>query len=294
MQARNPEAPGYQEASAVFVVERHRVAPKPRRVAALECGRIAHRAIAGSEGGTVCAVFRRSCYVAFASGALVCLGDRSIGRGPLNARLARFEEARLGDRLTIGVTRARLWRPEQVPGPPLRAALDALRAAACGRTPAQGLGGRIAGLASPLVAHAGAALEALDRWLAGARLDDEFDALLGLGPGLTPSGDDYLGGVLVSLRAFGRAHDADTLWAAVAPQLGARTSRISAAHLAAAAEGEAHESLHACLSALAEGKVSGWRARLDRIASLGHCSGWDGLAGALAVAARVEWNGGNG
>jgi hypothetical protein len=253
----------------------------------LECGRIAHRILAGSTVGSVCAVFRRSCYLEFVGGQVVCVGDRSLGRGPLNARVDRFQPPRLGEVLALRVDGAKLWQPTTRQATVERAALLALCAAARTRVPAEGFGGLLFGRSSPLIEHARVALAALERWLSGAVLDRDAETLLGLGPGLTPSGDDYLGGMMIALRTVGRGAEADTLWAWLAPRAPARTSKISMALLAAAAEGEAHESLHACLEALGAGVTAGWPERLDRLASLGHCSGWDGLAGVLAVAQRV-------
>jgi hypothetical protein len=67
---------------------------------------------------------------------------------------------------------------------------------------------------------------------------------------------------------------AEGLWRWLQPRLKERTSAISAAHLAAAAAGEAHEALHEALNGSLD------FARLDAV---GHCSGWDALAGAAAV-----------
>ena len=47
-------------------------------------GRFAYEAAALGEG-EVCAVFRRSCYLRFAGERYACVGDASLGRGPLNA-----------------------------------------------------------------------------------------------------------------------------------------------------------------------------------------------------------------
>jgi hypothetical protein len=260
------------------------------RAAALpirECGRIAHRILAAAPAGSVCAVFRRSCYLEFVGGQVVCVGDRSLGRGPLNAQVDRFQPLRLGDSVALRLDGAKLWRPTTRLARVDGAALRALRAAAHTHVPAEGFGGLLFERSSPLIEHARPALAALERWLSGEVLDRDAETLLGLGPGLTPSGDDYLGGMMIALRTFGRRADADALWAWLALRAPSRTSKISVAHLAAAAEGEAHESLHACLEALGAGVTAGWPARLDRLASVGHCSGWDGLAGVLAVAQRV-------
>jgi hypothetical protein len=67
---------------------------------------------------------------------------------------------------------------------------------------------------------------------------------------------------------------ADGLWRWLKPRLNNRTSAISAAHLAAAAAGEGHEALHRVLN----GELD-----LDALDAVGHTSGWDALAGAVAV-----------
>jgi len=133
-----------------------------------------------------------------------------------------------------------------------------------------------------LSGHAQPALDAIERWLVGNALDDDTQSLIGLGPGLTPSGDDYLGGVLIALHQLGREAQARGLWRWLEPRL-ARTSVISGAHLAAAAAGEGHEALHACLEALFSTNAE-WPQVLGRLDNLGHCSGWDSLAGVVAVA----------
>ncbi|TMH29877.1 MAG: DUF2877 domain-containing protein [Betaproteobacteria bacterium] len=58
---------------------------------------------------------------------------------------------------------------------------------------------------------------------------------------------------------------------------------ISGAHLAAAAAGEGHEALHACLHALHSADAD-WPSVLTQLDKVGHCSGWDSLAGVVAVA----------
>ena len=106
--------------------------------------------------------------------------------------------------------------------------------------------------------------------------------LLGLGSGLTPAGDDALGGALIALRLFGRADTADRLAAWLLPLARTATSDISCAHFSAAAEGEGAAALHDTLAALAadDASLDDGVARLDRI---GHSSGWDALAGAVAA-----------
>jgi hypothetical protein len=160
---------------------------------------------------------------------------------------------------------------------------------AASRTGKEGLAGAIYGGDDPLVRHARPAFRALDRWLGSprGRVPDTVYALVGLGPGLTPSGDDYLGGAMVALRALGKDAAADALWRSVRPRAVAGTHAISRAHLAAAAEGEANEALHECLDELFAPRAARWAAPLARLDKVGHCSGWDGLAGAVAVARQA-------
>ena len=253
----------------------------------IECGPMARQALQGRSAGVARAVFRRSAYLECAGQRLICIGGGSLGRGPLNARVEGFSPPRIGEALMLIADGAALWETSQRIGRPLRAAVRALHAAAAERVPYEGLGGVIAGLSTPLIEHARPAIKSIDRWLGGAALASGAEMLLGLGPGLTPSGDDYVGGVLIALRAFGKAQQAEALWARIAPWVPERTNRISAAHFCAAAQGQGQDALHACLDALIEGATEGWSERIAPVVSIGHCSGWDSLAGVLAVATRV-------
>jgi hypothetical protein len=230
----------------------------------------------------VCAVFRRSFYLRF-DGRYACIGDASLGRGPLNALVTAFQAPPLDAVVAISVDSAQPWAPPPMPGA-ARPNLEALRACLDGHVPDEGLGCVILGVDNALSVHAQPALEAVDRWLAGNTLGNEAAQLIGLGPGLTPSGDDYLGGVLVALRWVGRGGQADSLWRWLEPLLAQRTSAISAAHLAAAAGGEMHESLHQVLSDLSAWEAPDLLPSLARLDAIGHTSGWDALAGIVAVA----------
>jgi hypothetical protein len=250
-------------------------------------GRAAREALAAGEG-EVCAVFRRSFYLKYGEKRFACIGDASLGRGPLNALVAILQQPSVGEKLTISVESAQLWMPPAPPSGAARPNLEALRACLDGHVPADGLGGLILGVHNALSVHAQPALEALERWLAGNALGAEVAQLIGLGPGVTPSGDDYLGGVLVALRYLGRRTQADSLWRWLEPRLAGATGAISAAHLAAAAAGEAHEALHEVL-----GNLSAWQApdlhpALSKLDAVGHSSGWDALAGAVAVAKAAQ------
>ena len=233
--------------------------------------KVAGRLVPQGEG-EVRAVLRRSFYLRVGE-RYACVGDPSIGRGPLNALVEEVRLPAIGERLALSTQGAERWEPPP-PRPHVQLDLRGLREAARGRIPAEGLGCLVVDQHNSLSGHAQPALDALELWLAGNALERDAEQLIGLGPGFTPAGDDYLGGVLVALHRLGRAQQARGLWRWLEPRL-ARTSEISAAHLAAAAEGEAHEALHAVLA----GELA-----VDRIAALGHTSGWDALAGIVAVA----------
>lgn len=234
-------------------------------------GRFAREALAGGYG-EVCAAFRRSFYLRCPGERYACLGDASLGHGPLNVLVSGLTIPAIGEQVSVDTGEAHLWAPP--PHQPGKPKLDALRNAARNRVPAEGLGCLILGAHNALSGHAQPALEALERWLVGNALGTEAEQLIGLGPGLTPSGDDYFGGMLVALRLAGRGVQSDGLWRWLQPRLKERTSAISAAHLAAAAAGEAHEALHDVLN----GDLN-----LEKLDAVGHCSGWDALAGAVAV-----------
>jgi hypothetical protein len=248
------------------------------RLTAGVAGRFARDALALGEG-EVCARFQRSAYLLLPGGKYACVGDPSLGCGPLNALVEGFSPPSMGSRLSVAVSS--VWT---APLAPAHASPDlaALQAAARARAPAEGLGGLVVDQHNGLSGHAQPALEALERWLVGNALGEEVALLVGLGPGLTPSGDDFLGGVMLALHHVHRETQARGLWRWLEPRL-AHTSAISAAHLAAAAAGEGHEALHQALGHLFQ-RTPGWPAALDRLDAIGHCSGWDALAGMAAVA----------
>ena len=103
--------------------------------------------------------------------------------------------------------------------------------------------------------------------------------LLGLGAGLTPSGDDLLAGWLAALRAR-RLPQADAVGAAVRRLAPGRTTRLSAALLAAADEGAVIPEAAAVLRAVGGAGDVGEAA--GRLLGLGHTSGWY-LAAGLAL-----------
>lgn len=113
----------------------------------------------------------------------------------------------------------------------------------------------------------------------GAPLAELVPELLGLGPGLTPAGDDVLAGALVALRATADPA-ADTLAAAVEAAPATRTTTLSAALLTHATRGECVPELAGFLDAL-DGRADLTNA-LARLRAVGGTSGT-----ALAAGVRL-------
>jgi hypothetical protein len=114
------------------------------------------------------------------------------------------------------------------------------------------------------------------------------ERLVGLGPGLTPSGDDLVGGAFFARRVLSDAGAIETApWRAAADRVRAvasgRTHRISATLLADLLDGEAYAPLHDVAIALASRDTSAAIEAATRLGRLGHSSGWDMLAGFLGA-----------
>jgi hypothetical protein len=219
----------------------------------LRVDRIGSAALIALRAGpaTVFASFERSCYVETPSG-IACLGGPGLGMGPLNAIVEDFESLPVGVSVSFEMGNARLWKP-------------AVRSVAK----------EIHGIAIPESIHEPA--RAFLCWIEETGKPD--DSLIGLGPGLTPAGDDFVGGAMIALRHFGHAALADRIAAWALPLARTNTNRISRAHLECAAQGEGHEALHDLLCTFEE-------KHLERLARIGHTSGLDAAAGALLALAR--------
>jgi hypothetical protein len=107
--------------------------------------------------------------------------------------------------------------------------------------------------------------------------------VLGVGPGLTPAGDDVLAGLLVGLWSFGQR--AKSLRLAVLAGLAAGTTDLSAALLRCAARGESIPQVNQLLRTMSG---SAWQGRLDHaiddLVRVGHTSGTALATGVLAAA----------
>jgi hypothetical protein len=112
--------------------------------------------------------------------------------------------------------------------------------------------------------------------------------LLGLGPGLTPSGDDALAGFLVGAWSFGLA--ADRLRTVVLEAAPTGTTELSAALLRCASRGESIPQVSALVWALSE-RADHHRLvddALGELGRIGHTSGAALAAGVVAAAQAAE------
>lgn len=117
---------------------------------------------------------------------------------------------------------------------------------------------------------------------------DAAEQIVGLGPGLTPSGDDILAGLLLSLRLLGGSVSrggtavwlADWLGAAVTTDASTRTTTLAATLLHCAAHGQAAAEVAAVLRGVA-GQEPLYPA-IRRLLNVGHTSGADLAWGLLA------------
>ncbi len=288
-------------------------------LAAFEAGCLARQALRPGQRARIGAVFERSFYASI-SGTEVCVGPPGLDSGPLNLRchgtaedwraaalragmavLVGPRELRLPPHFVISFADAAVWTPEP-PGAwnaaSLGAGLAVLDILLPERLPREGLGflalPRRAGRAevSAIAAAACKPAEALSAFLRDAMVPNgdfgappppNLHALIGLGPGLTPSGDDLLGGALVALHLLGRPDSAEALWHGISGALETGTNAISRAHLSAAARGFGGAALHAILNDLVTGDTEVLPAGLGAIDRIGNCSGWDALACSILV-----------
>jgi hypothetical protein len=257
-------------------------------------GFIARRIIDGGGVGHVVAAFERSAYVDIGS-QLVCLGSESLEMGPLMAICAEFEPVQRGSKITFANGAARIWyppRPIGWCGESLMQGIAALPGLSQRLIPERGLSTFIlesdARKSEDAISAAAAGpIDGFERWLAEAFAAGsqsgpvEIGALVGLGPGLTPSGDDFIGGAMVALQALERADLAAQLYSVALSS--EDIGPISAAHLVAAQEGAASAPLHNLTNDLICGRVANLPVRMTGLSRMGHSSGWDAFAGAMVV-----------
>jgi hypothetical protein len=217
--------------------------------------------------GRVLASFERVCDLVTDAGEVVALAWGGIRNGPLNVLLDRGPDAVLlagarfavrdrfltvGD-LTFDLARAELWDARPDWGALRSRQAQVVAAAHAARRSIAGLQSEnLLKQTGPAVNLAAAAIQ--DAWQRGTRdeLATAARGLCGLGPGLTPAGDDWLAGWLLAQYFSAAPASLQDLRGLIIENAATRTTTLSRAFLECAAAGEADEDWHALFSALAE------------------------------------------
>ena len=119
------------------------------------------------------------------------------------------------------------------------------------------------------------------------RMVELAEELVGLGEGLTPSGDDFIGGLLFCFVSLRQTYDfiQDIGFPNLDPFLQrskSRTNLISFTMLKDHASGHASEALHNFMNAQLTGQLFEFvRLSAMELVQIGHSTGWDLLAGVL-------------
>lgn len=283
-----------------------------------ELGFLAEKVLLSESEGRIAAVFESSFYAVLGD-RWICVGLPHLGSGPLHVLYERrplcWPEIGAAIAVTGSTLRvdnkpfatfgdASIWRPEL----PASWTLAELQLGLSAVDESFRLGPAEEGLAAagcvqrpvtftPLIAAAAPGIAALDRVIMNAldgcapsSMDSaELATLIGLGPGLTPSGDDLLGGALIALAELNLPTIRDLLWNSCRDHLH-RTNDISAIHLRTAALGFGAAAMHAAIQATIKGDISRVEQALAAVSAIGHSSGRDGFAGALIALRAVGWH----
>lgn len=266
---------------------------------------------AGPAPAQVLAVFEHACDLVTSDGEVIGLVLQAVGEGPLNVVVeggpGLFGSLQVGTaaqltlsaivvgRLRVDLSAARIWDPRpdwdalRARRATLEARLLAVRDLALKRTTGESL---LALLADPsiigsdrhdaVLARAREGMDLLRRGWQGDlnALQEGAARLAGLGGGLTPSGDDFLTGLM--LWAWLAHPDPPTFCQAVAEAAAPLTTLLSAAFLRVAAVGECSIAWHRLLAALAGEDKTAIPPAVERVLSHGATSGADALAGFLS------------
>lgn len=125
---------------------------------------------------------------------------------------------------------------------------------------------------------------------------EEFKSLFGAGPGLTPSGDDFIAGIFSALHLSNHSDVADSLWHCCESTAKSCTTQLSYALIEQAAKGELSERLACVVGLQLKGSAKPQNSNANQNESLylakqlsiqithqlnkvGHTSGWDWYAG---------------
>ena len=138
--------------------------------------------------------------------------------------------------------------------------------------------GAVARIAGPRLERLAQAVRTGDRAGAGRAAE----SLVGLGPGLTPSGDDALVGMAAALTAMAARGSLDAAFLGpVADAVPARTTTVSATFLRHASAGQFAAGVHQLMGVLIGPDASDAQATIERCVAYGATSGADTLVGIL-------------
>lgn len=252
-------------------------------------GRVAERALTAGGAGTVVAASRHGFCVELPAG-MVLVGGPDLPLGPLCVRLeapppitpfatpARAEGRHLGvGGLHLVWASAVVWSGRLPPPSALKRSAEGVARVVAGSAVCSAL------LSAPYAARTGE----FHRRLRAGEVAAAANLVAGLGPGLTPAGDDLLAGTLFWLRACCGGH--------VEPRLleiaqAAATTSLSRAFLCCAASGEWLDPAHALLCAVVTGNAQAAFDAAQSLAGIGGSSGRDfclGLMWAAQLSARL-------
>lgn len=113
------------------------------------------------------------------------------------------------------------------------------------------------------------------------KLTEGAASLAGLGPGLTPAGDDFLIGLIYAIHSVLDPREAESLCGLLHEAACSRTGIFSAAHIKAASRGEAAAHWQKLLAACVPGEQKQLSVAIDRLLAVGHSSGEDAISGFL-------------
>lgn len=261
--------------------------------------------------------YRHCFYCLGDTGDVICVGDARIDKGPFTiicadsngtavAALSENREVRssdgtllFGEQAILDTANATPWLADfntcAGAGDALDTVLATLVAAAAGAAPQQSLAALVPAISvsrppaekrSPLtIALHRRLLQVIDAIRCEEAVDDPerltslLSPLIGLGYGLTPSGDDFCAGWILSLVAIGKPRQATALATGLCDAAGTRTTAISLAFFRALATSRLSEGQARLLHCCAAGQPNDLGDALHGVYRHGGTSGWDMLAG---------------
>ena len=273
--------------------------------------------------GRVFAIFKSTFYINIGSD-FFCLGSCTLPNGPLNLvstapSNSHWPDSGLQVGQSVKVANSHLvianllrfrthmtrhWKPYPVPNDwnrkTLKKGLMILRENCKDQLPEEGFACLISTNQPALKGNnislkAQPTIKMISNWLRGQfqKLErppdlyvDQLREIIGLGPGLTPSGDDLIAGMLIALYALKQESLAYQIWNASKFHVEQTGNPISLAHLKKASQGLGSEPVHFAIAAIMSGKASNIALAINQIKTIGHTSGWDALTGVI-LAFRV-------